>query len=62
MKIRCAWHGEIIGEKPPYGGIYDEIITDGICPKCKKKYFGKEIKNGRKVQTREEKASQSQEA
>jgi len=57
MIIRCAWCKEIIGDKPPYGGKYDKEITDGICPDCEAKYFGKETKNGRKVQTAKEKAS-----
>ena len=62
MKVRCAWHGEIISEKPPYGGKYDEMVTDGICLDCEKKYFGKEIKNGRKNKGTKETASQDTEA
>lgn len=39
MLIRCAWCKTITGSKPPYGGKYDKMITDGICLKCEAKYF-----------------------
>ena len=44
MKIRCAWCKKITGDKPPYGGKYDEEITDGICPDCLTKYFPEKFK------------------
>ena len=39
MIIRCAWCKKIIGDKPPYGGKYDEGFTDGICDDCLNRYF-----------------------
>ena len=55
MIIKCAWHGGITGEKPPFGGKYDAMVIDGICPECEKKYFGGIIKNVRKDQITKEK-------
>jgi len=46
MIIRCAWCKRIIGTKPPFGGEYEKEITDGICPSCELKYFGRRNKNG----------------
>lgn len=39
MIIRCAWCGVIQSNKPPYGGNYEKMITDGICEQCLGKYF-----------------------
>ncbi len=55
MIIRCAWYGGKTGEKPPYGGKYDTLVTDGICPDCEEKYFGGIDKNGRKEEGTKEK-------
>jgi hypothetical protein len=40
MLVRCAWCKKIVGNKPPFGGKWDEEITDGICAECLKRYFG----------------------
>ncbi len=39
MIIRCAWCKKVTGNKPPYGGEYEDLVTDGICLVCKEKYF-----------------------
>ncbi len=55
MKIRCAWHGEIVGEKEP---LEDDRITDGICPSCAAKVLAQiPLPPGRSVE-REMKAIQ----
>uniref|UniRef100_A0A6H1Z7S6 Uncharacterized protein n=1 Tax=viral metagenome TaxID=1070528 RepID=A0A6H1Z7S6_9ZZZZ len=47
MIIRCAWCKSVTGNKPPFGGRYDNEVTDGICDDCLEKYFGGEVKNGK---------------
>ena len=39
MLIRCAWCKRILGDKPPYGGKYDQEVTDGICDDCLNRHF-----------------------
>ncbi len=39
MIIKCAWNGEFIGTRPPFGGKYDKEVIDGICDECLVKYF-----------------------
>lgn len=34
MIIRCVLCGKTIGDKPPFGGKYDRVVTPGICPEC----------------------------
>jgi len=53
VKIRCAWCKRITGDKPPYGGKYDEEITDGICPSCLAKYFPEAVKKTREKQDKQ---------
>ena len=54
MIIRCAWCKRIIGNKPPYGGKWDREVTDGICPDCMRKYFGKVMGNKEDSDVRED--------
>jgi hypothetical protein len=35
MIIKCDWCGKITS-KPPYGGHYEDEVTDGICERCLK--------------------------
>ena len=39
MRIRCAWCGSIISNRPPYGAGFDGGAIDGICDDCLAKYF-----------------------
>ncbi len=44
MKVKCAWCGKDLGEKPPYGGRdgkYDKMVTHGMCDDCLQKQSGK---------------------
>ncbi len=54
MLIRCAWCQRMTGDKPPYGGQYDQEITDGICEDCLPKYFPETHKRigDKKVETK----------
>ena len=38
LVIKCAWCGKYLGEKEPYE---DKMVTHGICPECRVKYFPK---------------------
>ncbi len=41
MIIHCAWCGHVICNKPPFGGKYDNEITQGICNPC----YNKELRD-----------------
>ncbi len=39
MIIKCSWCKRVIVTKPPFGGVFDEGLVDGICDECLVKYF-----------------------